>query len=97
MQQHRSQCSDFNITPTVAIVTSSTGINCNAGFDSDSLLLQLDNSSPRERTHDIKNGTDGNTLLDYCDKPVPLTETIDFTVLPKVPTPLDSIAPLSWP
>jgi len=86
--------SDFFITPSVANVTSSIGLACNSGFDSDSLLLQLDQFlPPGTYTLHIKNGTDGNTLLDYCDKPVPTTETISFTVLPKIPTPLDSIAP----
>jgi gliding motility-associated-like protein len=88
--------SDFFITPASGNVVSSQGLNCSSGFDSDSLLLQLDQFlAPGTYTLHIKNGTDGNTLLDYCDKPVPTTETIDFTVLPKVPTPLDSIVPLT--
>jgi gliding motility-associated-like protein len=88
--------SDFFITPAAANTISSQGLNCTGGFDSDSLLLQLDQFlPPGNYTLHVKNGTDGNTLLDYCDKPIPTTETIDFTVLPKIPTPLDSIAPLS--
>jgi gliding motility-associated-like protein len=88
--------SDFFITPAVANVTASTGLACNSGFDSDSLLLQLDQFlPPGTYTLHIRNGTDGNTLLDYCDKPIPTTETVEFTVLPKIPTPLDSIAPLT--
>ena len=85
--------SDFFITPAVANVIASTGVACNGGFDSDSLLIQVDQFlPPGTYTLNIKNGTDGNTLLDYCDKPVPTTETITFTVLPKVPTLLDSVA-----
>ena len=88
--------SDFFITPAVANVTASTGLACSSGFDSDSLLIQLDQFlPPGTYTLHIRNGTDGNTLLDYCDKPIPTTETITFTVLPKIPTPLDSIAPLT--
>src|SRR4030095_7543729 len=88
--------SDFFISPAVGNVTASQGVYCSSGFDTDSLFLQLDQFlPPGTYTLHIKNGTDGNTLLDYCDKPVTTTETIDFTVLPKVPTPLDSIAPLT--
>lgn len=91
-----SNGSDFFISPSVANVVRSESVSCTNGFDADSLLLQLDNFlPPGTYTLHVKNGTDGNTLLDYCDKPIPTTETIDFTVLPKLPTPLDSIAPLS--
>ncbi len=87
--------SDFFITPAAGVVTSSLGINCSQGFDSDSLQLQFDRDLPAGTyTLHIKNGSDGNTLLDHCDKAIPLTEAITFTVPPKVPTPLDSIAPL---
>jgi len=91
-----SNGSDFFITPSVANVVSGQSVTCNGGFDADSIVLQLDNFlPPGTYTLHAKNGTDGNTLLDYCDKPMPTTETVDFTVLPKVPTPLDSIAPVS--
>ena len=88
--------SEFYISPSSANVISLVGSNCNGGFDSDSLLLQLNNPLPAGNyTLHIQNGTDGNTLLDYCDRPIATTDSINFTVLPKVPTPLDSIAPLT--
>jgi gliding motility-associated-like protein len=88
--------SDFFVTPGTATVIGSTGINCNSGFDSDSLLLQLDQNLPAGNyTLHIRNGSDGNTLLDYCDKAVPTTDIATFTISPKVPTPLDSMAPLT--
>ena len=88
--------SEFYITPSAANVVSDVGVNCNGGFDSDSLLLQLDQFLPAGNyVLHIQNGTDGNTLLDYCNNPIPTTDTIPFTVLPKVPTPLDSIAPVT--
>ena len=88
--------SDFYITPSGGNIIASQGLNCNSGFDSDSLLLQLDQFlAPGTYILHIKNGTDSNTLLDYCDKPIPTTETLEFTVQPKVPTPLDSLSPLS--
>jgi gliding motility-associated-like protein len=91
-----SDGSEFYVTPAGANVVSTIGTSCNGGFDADSLLLQMDNFlPPGNYVLHIKNGTDGNTLLDYCDNAIPTTEAINFTVLPKVPTPLDSIAPLS--
>lgn len=88
--------SDFFITPGNIPITSATGIGCAAGFDSDSILLQLSTFlSPGTYTVNVKNGTDGNTLLDYCDKPLPTTENSEFTVESAAPTPMDSLAPVA--
>jgi gliding motility-associated-like protein len=88
--------SDFFITPSVASVTGSVGINCSSQFDTDSIGLQLSGFLlPGNYTLHIKKGTDNNTLLDYCDRSIVETETLSFTVLPKAPTPMDSLAPLS--
>ena len=38
--------SEFYITPALASVISDNAVNCNGGFDSDSLLLQMDNLLP---------------------------------------------------
>ncbi|RYF86230.1 MAG: PKD domain-containing protein, partial [Chitinophagaceae bacterium] len=87
--------SEFFITPTAANVTSSVGIGCSSQFDTDSLELRFSGPlSPGTYTLHIRKGSDGNTLLDYCDRPIAETETVQFTVFPKVPTPMDSLAPL---
>ena len=87
--------SEFYITPAVANVTATTGFGCINGFDSDSLLLQLSGFlPPGNYTLHIKNGSDGNTILDYCDRPILETDALPFTVTPRIPTPMDSIAPL---
>jgi len=87
--------SDFYITPSGGNVIAVTGFNCNSGFDSDSLRLQMNQFlAPGNYTLHIRNGTDGNTLLDVCDNPIPTTETINFTVQPRAPTPLDSMTAL---
>lgn len=88
--------SEFYLTPALATVKSSTGINCSQQFDADSLELQLSSFlQPGNYTLHIRKGSDGNTLLNYCDQPIGETETLDFTILPKAPTPMDSIAPLT--
>jgi gliding motility-associated-like protein len=50
---------------------------------------------PGTYTLHMKKGSDNNTLLDYCDRPIAETETLSFTILPKAPTPMDSLAALS--
>ncbi|HVF96936.1 MAG TPA: hypothetical protein VM871_06435, partial [Flavisolibacter sp.] len=91
-----SNGSDFYITPSVATVTGVVGVSCTLQFDADSLGLQLSSPlPPGSYVLRIKKGSDNNTLLDYCDRPVPETDTLSFVVLPKAPTPMDSLAPLT--
>jgi gliding motility-associated-like protein len=88
--------SEFSISPAGATIVSATGTGCNTGFDTDSLTLQLNQSlTPGNYTLQINNGSDGNTILDYCDKPIAAGETVNFIVLPQVPTPMDSMVPAS--
>ncbi|HZH99842.1 MAG TPA: gliding motility-associated C-terminal domain-containing protein [Flavisolibacter sp.] len=88
--------SDFSITAPGIQITKSTGFGCNAGFDADSIELQLSGFlDPGTYTLRVKNGMDNNTLLDYCDRALPENETIQVTILPKAPTPMDSLAPVA--
>ncbi|MGZ3950074.1 MAG: gliding motility-associated C-terminal domain-containing protein, partial [Flavisolibacter sp.] len=87
--------SDFYITPGNIPVTGVLSTNCSNGFDTDSLDLQLSTPlGPGSYNVNVKKGSDGNTLLDNCDNPVPEGDKIGFTVLPLIPTPMDSLAPL---
>jgi gliding motility-associated-like protein len=84
--------SEFFITPPLANVIAAEGIGCTGGFDMDSLLLTLDRPlPPGTYTIAIRNGVDGNTLLDICNTPIANGETIDVVVYPQFPTPMDSI------
>jgi gliding motility-associated-like protein len=88
--------SDFYLVPAATTVKKSTGINCSQQFDTDSIELQLTNFlQPGNYTLHIKKGSDTNTVLDYCDRAIAETETLNFTILPKQPTPMDSMAALS--
>lgn len=84
--------SDFFITPASATPLSVTGIGCSSGFDTDSIQLRLNNFlPPGNYTLGIKAGSDGNTLLDYCNNPVPATDVASFTVAPAAPGRMDTL------
>jgi gliding motility-associated-like protein len=85
--------SDFTLSSPVASIISATTI-CN-GFDMDSLVLGLSNPLPSgDYTLTIKNGSDGNTLLDVCGRNIPVGDTMHLKVLPLAPTPMDSLTAL---
>ena len=82
--------SDFTISPAVATITSAKSF-C-AAFDTDSLELDLNKSlPPGNYTITIKNGTDGNTLLDNCGTNIPVGNSLPLEILPLAPTPMDSV------
>jgi gliding motility-associated-like protein len=87
--------SEFTITPPLANVVSAIALGCTASFDMDSLILTLDTPlPPGTYTINIRNGTDGNTILDNCDRGIPVNESIPMIVYPLIPTPMDSISKL---
>ncbi len=84
--------SDFSISPAVSAISSAKGFGCSNGFDLDSVLLTMSSSlPPGNYTVTIKNGSDGNTLLDYCDRNIVAGHNIPLVVTPLVPTPMDSL------
>jgi len=87
--------SEFILDPPLANVISATGFGCSGGFDMDSLIFTLDTPLPPGR-YDIiiKNGSDGNTIKDNCDRFIPAGEKIEMIVYPVVPTPMDSMSKL---
>ena len=88
--------SDFYLMPGNIPVSGSTGFNCSSQFDTDSVLLQLGSFlQPGNYSLHVKKGTDDNTVLDYCDRELAETEVLRFAILPKAPTPMDSMAALS--
>lgn len=86
--------SEFTISPPVANVISATGFGCSSNFDMDSIMLTLDAPVP-PGTYNIiiRKGSDLNTIVDNCDKPIPEGEKIPMVVYPLIPTPMDSITP----
>ena len=90
-----SNGSDFSITPAAIGVSSAVAIGCTTGFDTDSIELHLTSFLPPGNYGlNIKQGSDGNTVLDYCDQPIAAGDLVPFVVYPLLPTPMDSLAPL---
>ena len=87
--------SDFIIVPGNIKVTAASAAACNTGFDMDSIVLTLSATPPPGKySAVIQKGTDGNTLLNYCDVPMPEGDKVGFEILPQAPTPMDSMVPV---
>ncbi|MGX5820381.1 T9SS type B sorting domain-containing protein [Chitinophaga lutea] len=79
---------------SAANVVSATGVSCTSGFEMDSLVLQLDRALPAGNyTLRVRNGSDGNTMLDACDNPIAAGRDIAFTVPVPQFVPFDRIRP----
>ncbi len=84
--------SDFTISPAVAPITGARGAGCSSGFDMDSITLTLGSPlPPGNYIITIKSGKDANTLLDACDREIPAGDNVPLTILPLLPTPMDSL------
>jgi len=84
--------SDFTINSAVTSVTAAVSAQCSGSFDHDSLILSLSNPLPPGTYKvKVKRGNDNNTLLDNCDREIPVGDSVEFTVYPLIPTPMDSL------
>lgn len=84
--------SDFLINTSSNTIIAASGFGCSSSFDMDSVLLTL--SSPLAAGNyiiSVATGKDLNTLLDNCDRGVPVGENIPLVVYPLIPTPMDSL------
>jgi len=84
--------SEFSIFPAVTTVVSAAGDSCSLSFDVDEINISL--AAPlTNNTYQliINKGSDGNTLLDNCDRPITAGETVTFTFNQPIPIFADSI------
>jgi gliding motility-associated-like protein len=87
--------SDFNISHGSITVTGASSISCSGAFDMDSVVLTLSAPlPPGSYTVSAVNGIDGNTLKDNCDRTITVGDAVNFAILPLLPTPFDSLAPV---
>lgn len=84
--------SEFLVNPGGITATVATTTTCTAGFDFDEVTITL--ATPlTSGTHQlvIKNGADGNTLLDYCGNNISPGQTISFDYFIPQPILADSL------
>jgi gliding motility-associated-like protein len=85
--------SDFTISPAVTII-SVLGYGCTSSFELDSVALQFAAPlAPGNYTVTAAIGTDGNTLVDNCDRGIAAGENAPFTIAAPVPLPMGTIVP----
>jgi gliding motility-associated-like protein len=88
--------SEFTITPLFGSIATTSANSCVFGTEIDTVWITLsDPQPPGDYMLTIKNGTDDNTLVDLDGNQIPPNESIGFTIYPPVPTPMDSLVPVS--
>ena len=77
--------SDFTITGPSPVVISGVVTNCGSNGETNSITLQFSTpiTTPGNFQVVIATGTDGNTLLGACNRPVPAGSSVGFTVQPQ--------------
>ena len=85
--------SEFSLTPAGATIISATSNTCSSGaFYFDEFILTLSNTLTNGNYELVINyGTDGNTLLDDCDRSVAVGEKVPFRFSSHQPVFADSI------
>lgn len=86
-----SDGSDFTVSGAANIISASPA-DCSTVFGTSLLTLTLDQPlNFGNYTLTMKDGGDGNTLVDICGRDIPLNETLPFVAAPQQSTPMDSI------
>ena len=88
--------SEFILSPLFGSIATTSANSCVFGTEIDTVWITMsDPQPPGDYQLTIKNGTDGNTLIDLDGNQIPDGENIGFTVFPPVPTPMDSLVPVA--
>lgn len=83
--------SDFILTNGPSIVSAS-GFGCSGSFDLDSINITLASPlAPGNYVLKSRVGSDGNTLLDNCDNPLAVGDSLEIEIFALAPTPMDSL------
>lgn len=94
----KMQCSSVAADGSDFILSNGTGIisavpgDCSSPQGSDSVIITLSQPLPvGSYSLALKTGTDGNTLLDVCNRDIPVGEAVNFIVTQPQPVAMDSI------
>ena len=72
--------SDFSLPVGTSRIIAAESVLCSNAFTTDTITLKLDQPLPAgDYTVSVKQGSDGNSLLDDCDNNMP-NNSVDFTV-----------------
>lgn len=83
---------EFSISPALSTVVSAAATNCSAAFDFDELTVTLTAPLPNGSYQlIISNGSDNNSILDFCDRNIPAGEQLPFQYASPQPILADSI------
>lgn len=86
-----SDGSDFTIS-NGATITGAGAVDCTNLLGTDSIFLTLSQPLPYGNyTLTIRNGIDGNTLMDICQRKVPEGESVPLVSAPPQPITMDSL------
>ncbi|MBS1663523.1 MAG: gliding motility-associated C-terminal domain-containing protein [Bacteroidetes bacterium] len=86
--------SDFTVSPLPpgVKVVGATPVDCNGGFDLDTLILSLSGPLvPGSYKVAAAIGSDGNSLLDVCGNQIPPNQSVPFTMVYPTATLMDSL------
>ena len=84
---------DFSINTATSKIISASGVKCDGSFDTDSVLLVLNNPIPPGKYKIyIQKGSDGSTILDNCGNGIPDGDSLPVTIYPQFPTPMDTFS-----
>jgi gliding motility-associated-like protein len=84
--------SEFSLIPAAVPIISASATSCSPGFDFTEITLTLGAPLPDGNYQlVINNGTDGNTLIDFCDVRIPVGESVSFERITPQPIFADSI------
>lgn len=73
--------SDFKLNVAGVSIISAVSASCSANFDTDSLILTLNHPLPGGSYQLIAQlGIDGNTMLDYCNVPLPADSAVPLII-----------------
>jgi gliding motility-associated-like protein len=87
--------SEFSVSPLIGSILTTSANSCVYTTDIDTVWITMSEVlPPGDYTVTIKNGTDNNTLVDENSNQIPAGESVVITILPPVPTSLDSLSPV---